>query len=55
MDENITISVKRYNELVEAEAFLNRLFAAGVDNWEGYDEAQDSEDEESYEDIYGDE
>ncbi len=37
--ETITISVKEFNQLLEDSAFLNCLFAVGVDNWAGYDEA----------------
>lgn len=32
----IEIAVDRYLELVAAEEELERLMAAGVDNWEGY-------------------
>jgi len=35
------IAPDRYEELVEAEARLQALEAAGVDNWEGYDEAME--------------
>lgn len=35
----VTLFIKRYNELVEAELKLRALEDAGVDNWEGYDEA----------------
>ena len=35
----VTISVDRYNELLECEDFLNKLIEAGVDSWEGYDYA----------------
>lgn len=37
----VTISKERYDELLDAEEFLNCLEAAGVDNWEGYDYAQE--------------
>jgi hypothetical protein len=37
--ETVTITKERFDELVEAEDELNRLYAAGVDNWEGFDEA----------------
>lgn len=40
--KTITIPQERYDELVEAEEFLNALQNAGVDNWEGYDIAQES-------------
>jgi hypothetical protein len=37
--ETITITVERYEELLEAEKILNALYAGGVDNWEWYEEA----------------
>lgn len=37
----VTISKERYDELLEAEEFLNCLEVAGVDNWEGYEYAQE--------------
>lgn len=40
-DDTVTVSAERYAELIEAEAFLDALEAAGVDNWEGYDFAQE--------------
>lgn len=40
-DITVEISKKEYNELVQDSRFLNALRAAGVDNWEGYDEAFD--------------
>lgn len=45
----VVLDMARYNELLEAEEFLNALRAAGVDNWDGYEYAQDmvSEDEEN--------
>ncbi len=33
------IPLKRYEELLEAENALNTLYAAGVDNWEGFEDA----------------
>ena len=36
----ITIPMKRYVELTDAENFLSALEQAGVDNWSGYEEAQ---------------
>ncbi len=39
MEETITITLKEYEELREATRTLNALEAAGVDNWDGYDEA----------------
>ena len=49
MSDQITLSVKRYNELIHAEKILAALRAAGVDNWEWYDEALSelSEEEEN--------
>jgi len=35
--ETVTISQERYKALVESEDLLDRLFAAGVDNWDGYE------------------
>lgn len=45
----ITITEKRYNELLRKEQELDHLHALGVDNWEGYqlpfDEEEEDEDE----------
>jgi len=53
----MNLSEDRYKELLHAEGILDALYGAGVDNWEGYDEAlstlEESDVEESYEDIYG--
>lgn len=38
--EKIEIDKKEYDELVSDQKFLNALFLAGVDNWDGYEEAQ---------------
>ena len=38
--ETITISVEEYDQLLEDSAFLNCLINAGVDNWAGYEIAQ---------------
>lgn len=35
-EEMVTITKKKYDELVEDSKFLMALEAAGVDNWEGY-------------------
>lgn len=40
------ITNKRYSELIEAETILNLLYRAGVDNWEGWDIAMESLEEE---------
>ena len=42
----VEISPERYQELLDAERLLNALEAAGVDNWEGYDAAVESLDED---------
>ena len=39
MEETITISIKEYNSLQEDSQKLMALEAAGVDNWQGYDDA----------------
>lgn len=41
-EETITVSVSRYNELVDDQNFLIALRGAGVDNWEGYGDAVES-------------
>jgi len=44
----IAVSEKEYKILVAATSFLNCLQAAGVDNWEGWDDAV-----ENYNDLRG--
>jgi len=39
VDSQVIISMEYYRELVNDQAFLHCLKAAGVDNWEGYSEA----------------
>ena len=39
MEDTITISTKRYNEMQDELLFLECLRGAGVDNWEGYPDA----------------
>ena len=39
MEETITISKKEYAKLLKDQWLLECLKDAGVDNWEGYDEA----------------
>jgi hypothetical protein len=41
MKLNITISKKEYESLLEDSEKLSALEAAGVDNWEGYDNAME--------------
>lgn len=44
-EETITIKRSRYLSLLEADRMLRALEAAGVDNWEGYDEALENVEE----------
>jgi hypothetical protein len=46
MTDTVTISKERYDELIREEKFLDALRAAGVDNWEGYDYAQEMLDDD---------
>lgn len=39
--ETVSISIERLKELEDAEAMLSALYAAGVDSWEGYSNAQE--------------
>lgn len=39
MEDTVTISYSEYERLLKAEAFLEALEEAGVDNWEGYAKA----------------
>jgi len=40
-ETDVTLSREEYNTLVEAQAFLNALKAAGVTSWGGYNQAKD--------------
>jgi hypothetical protein len=44
--QTITIPVKEYENMVERLNWLDCLEAAGVDNWQGIDEAINIRDEE---------
>lgn len=44
--DSITITLTEYNRLLKAETFLDALYAAGVDNWSGYEAAQEIVDRE---------
>ena len=44
--ESVTISKAEYEQLLEDQQFLKALYAAGVDNWEWYEEALNILDEE---------
>ena len=39
--EMVTITKAEYNRLLDNEFWLECLDGAGVDNWEGYEEAQE--------------
>lgn len=41
--DTVTISLSEYQGLLNAEETLERLRAAGVDNWEGYSAAIEDE------------
>ena len=49
MEEMISISKQRYEELLKSEKELNMLESYGVDNWEGYEEAMEALSEEGEE------
>jgi len=40
-DEVITITCEEYEALQDDAEWLRALRAAGVDNWQGYEQAQD--------------
>ncbi len=40
-EETVTISKEEYDDLLDSQRFLNCLENAGVDNWEGYEFAQE--------------
>jgi hypothetical protein len=44
-EKTITISQDEYDQLRSDSEFLECLHSAGVDNWDGYDVAQDMMDE----------
>lgn len=41
-DEMVRISKKEYESLLNDSQWLCALEAAGVDNWDGYEDAQDA-------------
>lgn len=47
VNEMVTISKDVYYRLLERDYFLECLEASGVDNWQGYEEAQDMYNEDS--------
>lgn len=46
-----TITLERLAALLRAEDKLSRLESAGVDNWEGFDDAMDPDDEDDEEPV----
>lgn len=44
--EMVTISKEEYEGLLERSEFLSCLNACGVDNWQGYSDAQEMMNEE---------
>ena len=44
--KTVTISIERYRELLNCECLLYALEANGVNNWEGYDTAVESIEED---------
>lgn len=43
-EEMVTITKEEYDELNEDSKFLQCLYSAGVNNWDGYEVAQDMND-----------
>jgi hypothetical protein len=41
-EETITIKLSEYRRLNEVDEFMDFLQAAGIDNWDGYELAQDA-------------
>jgi hypothetical protein len=39
--KKVTITVQEYEELLAESLFLQALIGCGVDNWDGYDDAQE--------------
>lgn len=42
IDDTVNIPRSEYEELLESRAWLEALEAAGVDNWDGFDYAQET-------------
>jgi hypothetical protein len=49
MEETITIKKSEYDGLVKDSEWLSYLYAAGVDNWDGYEYACDLRNDEDEE------
>ena len=45
-EQTVTITQSEYDSLLEDSRFLNALRSAGVDNWEGYEIAQEMVEED---------
>jgi uncharacterized protein YggE len=45
-DTYVTIKKSEYDRLIDANKMLDKLYAAGVDNWEGFEFALDDYDED---------
>lgn len=41
LQETVTITQQEYDRLYQVDIFMNCLQAAGVDNWDGYEDAID--------------
>jgi hypothetical protein len=48
--ETVTISKTEYDRLIEDQLILQALYAGGVDNWDGYNDAVGGEEEDDEED-----
>lgn len=44
--DSVTISKAEYQQLLDDSNFLNKLYAHGVDNWSGFDDAVDDFEED---------
>ena len=44
-EQMVTITANEYEQLLIESTLLECLYAAGVDSWEGYDEAMEMRDE----------
>ena len=49
--ETVIITLEKYKRLLKAEMTMNMLYGGGVDNWEGYGESLNPDNEDSIDDI----
>lgn len=49
-DGTVTITLEAFQRFLSDQQELNQLYAAGVDNWEGYSEAVGDDDEDDEDD-----